>query len=66
MNNLFSKHKKKILVMVLAVIMYAFAQFGLGVNVDISKILDGDLSEIGQKIEDAPEVPNENVPPAAP
>lgn len=57
MKDLFEKHKKKIIVTISAGILYLLATFGLGIQVDVDKIFNGDVSEIGQQIEDAPEAP---------
>lgn len=55
MKAFFTKHKKKILVTLSAGALYLIAHFGLGLNVEISQVTDGHVSEIGKAIEEAPQ-----------
>ena len=50
MKDLLVKHKGKIILTVLAGVMYAVASF-LGLDVDISLVFDDDLSALGEALE---------------
>lgn len=57
LKDIYTKHKKKILVTISAGLLYLIATFGLGIKVDVSDISAGNVSGIGKAIETAPESP---------
>jgi len=52
MKDFLKKHKKKLVVLVTAVVLYAVGTF-LGVDIPLDQVFQGDLSEIGEAIESA-------------
>lgn len=54
LKDLFTKHKKKILVTLSAGILYLIGHFGLGLDVKVSDVGEGNIVAIGKTIEEAP------------